>query len=94
MWDKISPMERGILMGIVLGNKNDHTCQALNLEMKAYDRHRANLIKKMNCSTDVELTWKALKFGWVQFTGQGPLARGPVWVGGNREVMEAMPPRL
>lgn len=90
MWDSISPMERGILMGIVMGSTSARSCQVLNIGIKAYDRHRVNILKKLNCHTDVELTWKALTLGWVQFTGRGHLANGPVWVGGNKEVMEAM----
>ncbi len=88
MWDKITPIERNILMGIVMGNKSDLTCQMLNIDDRAYDRHRSKLIKKMGCQTDVDLVWKALKLGWVKFAMQGLLTQGPVWVGGNRMILE------
>lgn len=88
LWNKLIPNERTVLSCIVLGQKRDLTCTGLDMNPKAYDRYRNNLTKKLDCQTDVDLTWTAVKHGWVKFKFA---TRSPVWVGGNREELTRCP---
>ena len=62
---QFNTQEKLVLRCIVMGQKRDLTCTATGMPGWSYDRHRASIMKKCECQTDVDLVWKALRCKWV-----------------------------
>lgn len=88
MWDKLSPKEREVLCCIVLGQKRDLTCTGLDMSTQSYNNHRRNLMKKLDCQTDVDLALVAIRNRWVIVGETGPAK----WVGGNKIIPKWLRP--
>lgn len=79
-WEDLTPDQILVLRCIVFGQKRDLTCIALDMSRQSYSKHRRSLMVKLECQTDVDLTWFAIRHGWVCLSVNETY---PVWVGGN-----------
>lgn len=64
-WDKLSQREREILKLIAEGYKNREIAAYLGISLKTVQKHRANLMKKLNLHNAASLTAFALEKGLV-----------------------------
>lgn len=77
-WMELSPRERIVLMCIVHGQKRDLTCDAHDMNRWTYTRARGKVCKVLECQTDVDITWAAIRFKWVEL-----VSNKINWVGGE-----------
>ena len=61
----LSARERTIVMCIAHGQKRDLTCDVHDMNRWTYTKARTNICKVLDCQTDVDITWTAIRFGWV-----------------------------
>ena len=64
-WDSLSERERSIFKLIAEGGTNRSAATALNLSTKTVEKHRANMMRKLNLSSAVELALLAVDMGLV-----------------------------
>ena len=62
---KLSPREKEVLKLIAEGYKNRETAELLYLSIKTVEKHRANLMKKLDLHNAAELTGYAIEKGIV-----------------------------
>jgi DNA-binding NarL/FixJ family response regulator len=65
-WDTLTEREREILKLIAEGNKNKEIADYLCISLKTVEKHRANLMKKLDLHNTAALTAFALKKGLVE----------------------------
>jgi DNA-binding NarL/FixJ family response regulator len=65
-WDTLTKREREILKMIAEGFKNREIADHLYISVKTVEKHRANLMQKLNLHNAVELTVYAVKKGLVE----------------------------
>lgn len=65
-WDTLTKREREIIKLIAEGHKNREVADALCISVKTVEKHRANLMRKLNLHNAVELTVFAVKKGLVE----------------------------
>ena len=65
-WDTLTKREREILKLIAEGHKNREVADTLCISVKTVEKHRANLMRKLNLHNAVELTVFAVKKGLVE----------------------------
>jgi DNA-binding NarL/FixJ family response regulator len=61
----ITQRERDVLEGIAQGKRNKDIAQALLISVKTVEKHRGNLMRKLNVHNSAELTIFALHHGLV-----------------------------
>jgi DNA-binding NarL/FixJ family response regulator len=64
-WDTLSSRERTIFKLIAEGRTNRTAADYLNLSAKTVEKHRANLMRKLQLNSAVELTMMAVDLGLV-----------------------------
>jgi two-component system response regulator NreC len=64
-WDRLTRREREIIKLIAEGQKNKEIAEYLCLSVKTVEKHRANLMKKLNIHNIQALTTLALEKGAV-----------------------------
>jgi len=64
-WDTLSPREREVLKLIAEGNKNREIADYLYLSLKTVEKHRSNLMKKLDLHNAAALTAYAIEKGLV-----------------------------
>jgi DNA-binding NarL/FixJ family response regulator len=62
-WDRVSPREREVLKLIAEGYQNKAIAEYLYLSIKTVEKHRGNLMKKLDLHNVAELTAYAIKRG-------------------------------
>jgi DNA-binding NarL/FixJ family response regulator len=65
-WETLTKREREIIKLIAEGHKNREVADTLCLSVKTVEKHRANLMRKLNLHNAVELTVFAVKKGLVE----------------------------
>lgn len=65
MWDTLTKREREIIKLIAEGYKNREIADHLYISVKTVEKHRANLMQKLNLHNSVELTVFAVKKGLI-----------------------------
>jgi DNA-binding NarL/FixJ family response regulator len=65
-WDTITPREREVLKLLAEGYSNKEIGDLLNISVKTVEKHRANLIGKLDLHTVAELTAYAIQNGLVE----------------------------
>ena len=65
-WDTLTKREREIIKLIAEGHKNREVADTLFISVKTVEKHRANLMRKLNLHNAVELTVFAVKKGLVE----------------------------
>jgi two-component system response regulator NreC len=63
--DTLTPREREILINIAAGYTNRQIAQELNISFKTVDRHRENIMRKLNLHNRVELVKYAIEKGLI-----------------------------
>lgn len=66
LWDNLSARERSVFRLIAGGNTNRTAARELNLSPKTIEKHRANLMRKLNARNALELMWMAVDLGLVE----------------------------
>jgi DNA-binding NarL/FixJ family response regulator len=61
----ITEREREVLTRIALGQSNKHAARALGLSVKTVEKHRSNLMRKLNLHNTAALTMFAIRYGLV-----------------------------
>jgi len=61
----ITGREREVLTRIALGQSNKHAARALGLSVKTVEKHRSNLMRKLNLHNTAALTMFAIRYGLV-----------------------------
>jgi DNA-binding NarL/FixJ family response regulator len=64
-WDRLTRREREILKLIAEGYKNKEVADHLCISLKTVEKHRANLMKKLDLHNAAELTAFAMEKGLV-----------------------------
>ncbi|MBW1803476.1 MAG: response regulator transcription factor, partial [Deltaproteobacteria bacterium] len=64
-WDTLTQREREILKLIAEGYKNKEVADYLCISLKTVEKHRANLMKKLNLHNAAALTAFAMEKGLV-----------------------------
>jgi DNA-binding NarL/FixJ family response regulator len=64
-FDQLSPREREVLQLVAEGNTNTAIAQTLGISVKTIEKHRANLMSKLNIHDVAGLTRIAMKHGLV-----------------------------
>jgi DNA-binding NarL/FixJ family response regulator len=64
-FDRLSPREREVLQLIAEGNTNTAIAQTMNVSVKTIEKHRANLMSKLNVHDVAGLTRIAIKHGLI-----------------------------
>jgi DNA-binding NarL/FixJ family response regulator len=65
LWDSTTQRERQVLKLIAEGHTNKSMAEQLALSVKTVEKHRANLMKKLDLSSVPELTKYAIRKGVV-----------------------------
>jgi DNA-binding NarL/FixJ family response regulator len=65
-WDTLSSRERSIFKLIAAGGTNRSAAAYLSLSTKTIEKHRANLMRKLQLNSAVELTLLAVEMGLVE----------------------------
>jgi len=65
-WDTITPREREVLKLLAEGYSNKEIGDLLNISVKTVEKHRANLIGKLDLHTVAELTAYAIQNGLIE----------------------------
>lgn len=65
-WDTLSSRERAVFRLIAEGGTNRSAAACLNLSSKTIEKHRANLMRKLQLNSAVELTLLAVDLGVVK----------------------------
>ena len=65
-WDTLSNRERTIFKLIAEGGTNRSAAAYLNLSTKTVEKHRANLMRKMQLGSAVELALLAVELGLIE----------------------------
>ena len=68
-FDQLTPREREVLQLIAEGRTNNRIAQLLNVSIKTVERHRANLMAKLDVHDVAGLTRIALEHGLVFLDG-------------------------
>lgn len=63
--DILSRREKEILFHLIEGKLSKEIAQLLCITKDTVDKHRKNMLRKMNVNTTGELTYKAIREGWV-----------------------------
>ena len=64
-WDQLTQREREVLKLIVEGNKNRGIAECLSVSVKTVEKHRSNLMKKLNLKGVSALTMYAIDNGLI-----------------------------
>jgi RNA polymerase sigma factor (sigma-70 family) len=64
-FDQLSPREREVLQLIAEGNTNTAIAQTMNVSVKTIEKHRANLMSKLDVHDVAGLTRVAIKHGLI-----------------------------
>jgi|SRR5437588_2202036 len=64
-WDSVTHRERQVLKLIAEGHSNKHVAEYLCLSVKTVEKHRANLMKKLDLHSAAKLTAFAINHGLV-----------------------------
>ena len=64
-WDQLTLREREVLKLIAEGNKNRNIAERLSVSVKTVEKHRANLMKKLNLHGVSALTMYAIDHGLI-----------------------------
>lgn len=65
-YDDLTPREREVLVLIAEGMSNAEIAQALVISTKTVDRHRENIMRKLNLHSRVDLVKYALRTGLIE----------------------------
>ena len=63
--ERLTPRERQVLTYIAQGYTNQEIAEALEISVKTVDRHRENIMRKLNLHNRVELVKYAIKKGLI-----------------------------
>jgi two-component system, NarL family, response regulator NreC len=66
IYDELTPREREVLTLIAEGLTNPGIAEQLVISVKTVDRHRENIMRKLNLHSRVELVKYALKLGLIE----------------------------
>jgi two-component system, NarL family, response regulator NreC len=72
VWETLTSRERQVLKLVAEGNKNREIAAYLSLSTKTVEKHRANLMKKLNLHSSSELTAFAMEHGLVDNSTDSP----------------------
>lgn len=73
LWESLSTRERSVFRLIAGGNTNRSAATALSLSPKTIEKHRANLMRKLQARNAVELMLIAVELGLVERPTVAPL---------------------
>ena len=65
MYDDLTPREREVLVHIAEGQSNAEIAQELVISVKTVDRHRENIMRKLNMHSRIDLVKYAIKRGLI-----------------------------
>ena len=65
MYDYLTPREREVLTLIAEGLSNAEIADQLVISVKTVDRHRENIMRKLNLHSRIDLVKYALKIGLI-----------------------------
>jgi DNA-binding NarL/FixJ family response regulator len=65
-WDTVTQREREVLKLLAEGNSNKKIGEYLNISVKTVEKHRANLIGKLDLHNVAQLTAYAIEKGLVE----------------------------
>ena len=68
--------EREVLTRVALGQSNKFAARSLGLSVKTVEKHRSNLMRKLDLHNSAELTMFALRHGLVRAEVMKPAAQG------------------
>lgn len=68
-WDSLTNREREILKLVAEGNANKHVAEYLCLSVKTVEKHRSNLMRKLDLHNASTLTAYAIEKGLIQMSG-------------------------
>jgi two-component system, NarL family, response regulator NreC len=83
-WPRITEREREVLMHVALGESNKRVARALRLSVKTVEKHRANVMRKLELHNTASVTLFAVRNGLVaahhggQPHGEQPLGQPPM----------------
>jgi DNA-binding NarL/FixJ family response regulator len=83
-WPRITEREREVLMHVALGESNKRVALALRLSVKTVEKHRANVMRKLELHNTASVTLFAVRNGLVaaqhggQPHGDQPLGQPPM----------------
>jgi len=63
--EELTPREREVLIAIAEGNTNREIAELLTISVKTVDRHRENIMRKLNLHNRVELVKYAIEKGLI-----------------------------
>ena len=64
-WDSLTYRERQVVKLVAEGHKNREIAECLSIGMKTVEKHRANVMKKLNLRSAADLTAYAIENGLV-----------------------------
>lgn len=64
--DQLSSREREVMKLLSEGHPNREIAKLLHISPRTIDSHRANILKKLNCHSNAELTQVAIKCGLIE----------------------------
>jgi two-component system response regulator NreC len=65
VYDNLTPREREVLVHIAEGQSNAEIAQELVISVKTVDRHRENIMRKLNMHSRIDLVKYAIKRGLI-----------------------------
>jgi two-component system, NarL family, response regulator NreC len=69
-YDALTDREREVLTRIAQGRSNQQIAEELTISVKTVNRHRENIMAKLNLHSRVELVRYAIEKGMIEITGQ------------------------
>jgi two-component system response regulator NreC len=66
VYDDLTPREREVLILIAEGLSNAEIAERLVISIKTVDRHRENIMRKLNMHNRIELVKYALRMGLIE----------------------------
>lgn len=75
---RLSNREREVLQAVAEGLSTKQIAEILDVSVKTIEAHRANLMKKLDARSAVELTRCAIELGVIDVPGRQPSPAGPL----------------
>jgi two-component system response regulator NreC len=69
IYDDLTPREREVLILIAEGLSNAEIAERLVISIKTVDRHRENIMRKLNLHSRIDLVKYALRIGLIELDG-------------------------
>lgn len=64
-WGTLTPREKEVATLIAKGETNRDIAALLDISLKTYDTHRGHILKKLGARHNVDVTYIAIKLGYV-----------------------------